>query len=141
MGLLGSLFGGSKSKSANQAYGVTKDTWGGAAQTGANALNSLSEQLGSFGDFKKNMGFNTALDEGLRGTTGGAAAQGMLRSGPLAKSLVKTKTNLEGQFYNNWLDRIGQLGQLGLGAGQLISGAGGTSTGKSNGGIIPGLFG
>lgn len=146
MGILGALFGGSKSKatSENKAYPFIKDTLGGAVGTGAGAINQLGGELsGGFDNYLNNSGFDFAASEGLKGLTGSAAAGGLLRSGSATKGMASFLEGLRAQRYENFLNQLGNVGQLGLGAGGVVTGAGATSTstGKSNGGIINGLAG
>lgn len=146
MGLLSSLFGGSKSSatSSNQAYGFLAPALQPAVQGGVNAMGMLGDELaGGFDQFKKNAGFDFQLGEGLKGVTGAGAAGSLLRSGSTARGIADYATGLNSSMYGNWLDRIGQMGQLGLGAAGALTSAGqqSTSTGKQKGGILPALFG
>lgn len=150
MGLLGALFGGSKNKSSNEsgnkAYGAIAPIATQGYQAGTNGLNMLADQLkGGFQDYMKNAGFDFALGQGLKGITGAGAAQGLLNSGATGRRIAEFGNNLKSQFYGNYLDKLGQLSQLGLGQGGLLASAGqyskGEGSGKSNGGILSTLFG
>lgn len=149
-GIVKGLFGGSDNsstqQSSNRAWDVLKDPLSGAVQTGTNALGSLNDIIGQgFDAFKKNSGFDFALNKGTRDRVGAAASKGIMNSGATAKALARYETDLGSQTYGNWLDRIGQVSQLGLGAGNTLVGAGGVSSGTSKGsssnGILGGLFG
>lgn len=145
MGLLGALFGGSKSKStsSNQAYPFLKDAFAPAISAGAGGINALNEELsGGFDAFKDKAGFDFLLGEGLSGITGAGAAKGLLRSGATGKAFQRFGNDLKSTMYGNYLDRLGGLGQLGLGAGGVVAGAGGesTSSGKQQNGILTSLF-
>lgn len=143
MGFLSALFGGSdqKSSSSNKAFPFLQGALSPAVSAGTGAVSTLSDNLGSFADYKKNAGFDNALNYGADAITGNAAAQGLLRSGSTKKSLGNMITSLTGQYYDNFLNHVGQLGQLGLGAAGTLAGAGQEShgSGSSTGGIIPGL--
>ena len=146
MGLLQSLFGGSKqsSTSDNKALPFLQGALQPAITGGTNMLNSLNSELsGGFDKFKKNSGFDFMLGEGLKGITGSRAAQGMLRSGGTGSRYLQLANDLGTQSYTNYLDRLGTAGQLGLGAAGTLAGAGQTSTskGKSSNGILATLFG
>lgn len=146
MGLLQSLFGGSKqsSTSDNKSFDFLKGALQPAISGGTNMLNRLNDELsGGFDGFKKNIGFDFMLGEGLKGITGGRAASGLLRSGGTGGKYLELANNLGTQAYSNYLDRLGTAGQLGLGAAGTLAGAGQTSTskGKSNNGILSTLFG
>jgi hypothetical protein len=151
MGILGALFGGSKQKSSNEsgnnAYGFLSGALQPSVGTGTNALNTLSSGVGgSFTDYLKNAGFDTALKDRLTGITGAGAARGLLNSGATGRAAALGEGDLRSQFYNNWLGKLGDVAQLGIGgAGGLLAGAGsyskGTSKGSSQGGILSTLFG
>lgn len=151
MGLLGALFGGSKQKSSSESGNKAYDFLSGALQpavgTGTGALNTLNQNLGStFSDYMKNAGFNTALSQRLAGITGAGAARGLLNSGATGRAMALGEGDLRSQYYNNWLNNLGNVAQLGIGgAGGVLAGAGayskGTGSGKSNGGILSTLFG
>jgi len=140
-GVIRSLFGGSKSESSsqsqqsssNRAWDVLKDPLTGMTSGGANAFGQLSDILGrGFDDYKKNAGFDFALNRGQQGITGNAAARGLLNSGSTAKALAEFETGLGSQMYNNWLDRLNGAAQTGIGASGVLTGAGGISSGTSS---------
>lgn len=148
MGLFGTLFGkaaksSSSSKSWNEAAPFINETFQPAAQTGVQGINALAGFLGnSYDDYLQNTGFNFGMNEGMGGIVEGAAARGLLNSGPTQKALVRygndyARTAGAGQYQN----ALATLGGLGLNAGQLVAGANqrststGTSTGGSDGAI------
>lgn len=140
------LFGGSKSKSSsnNQAFPWLQNILGSGVQTGANALNTLGGALsGGFDAFKKNSGFDYALNTGQRNISGSAAARGLLNSGSTGKALAGYESNLGNQTYQNYLGQLGNVAQLGNQGAGVIAGAGQQSTGSgsSTGGLLPALFG
>lgn len=140
--ILRALFGGSKSRSDNRAYDTIAPETTAALRTGTNALNRLDSELaGGFDQYKKKAGFDFAMGEGLRGITGAGAAQGLLRSGATGRRIARFANDLQSQMYENFLNRIGQVGQLGAGYGQLLVSAGQRSRGNSQGGILSSLFG
>lgn len=146
MGILQSLFGGSSSKSSsdNKAFPFLQGALSPAITGGTNMLNRLNEELsGGFDDFKKNIGFDFMLGEGLKGITGGRAASGLLRSGGTGRRYLDLANDLGQGAYTNYLDRLSTAGNLGLGAAGALAGAGqiSTSKGKSSNGILATLFG
>lgn len=142
MGILGALFGGSKQKSDNKSFDFLKGALSPAISGGVNSLNSLTGELaGGFDGYKKNAGFDFAMGEGLKGITGTAASGGLLRSGSAGKAFQRFGTGLTGQFYDNFLNKLGLASQLGLGAANSLAGAGQQSSGKSQNGILSTLFG
>src|SRR5262245_43376222 len=133
MGLLGSLFGGSKSKSGNHAYEFLSGSLQPSVQASGNMFNQLADTLGKgFGDYKNNAGFNFLLNKGTRDIAGGAAAKGLLNSGSTAKSLAAYESNLGNTFYNNYLDKISQAIGLGNQRAGVLAEAGSYGSGKSN---------
>lgn len=145
MGFLSALFGGSDSKSSstNQSYDFLKGALAPGIGAGGQGMNALADELsGGFDAFKKNSGFNFALGEGLKGVTGGAAASGLLRSGPTAKGIGRYVTGLGSQTYGNYLDKLGDLAGIGLGGAGILAQAGqqSESSGSSSNGILPTLF-
>lgn len=146
---MGGILGGSKQKSqsssSNQAFQYLKDTFSpltSFAGSGANALQALlSGDTSGFENYKRATGFDAMAEQGSRGITGNAAASGLLRSGSTAKALQNYGTQLQNQYAGSYMDRLLNLANLGLGAGQLISGAGQTSNSTSSGKSKNGLGG
>lgn len=141
MGLFGDitrkLFGGSKStdESGNLAYGDIKSAYAPAMGYTAQGGDAVSRFLGGdasgFNAYKDATGFKFGLGEGLDGITGGAAARGLLRSGPTSKALVRYGNDYSQQYARDYLSQNLGLGQLGLGAGALVGDAGRYSKGKA----------
>lgn len=143
------IFGGSKSKqsstSSNRAYAPVSQSMSpllSMAGTGANALQALlSGDTSGFQNFKDATGFDAVAEQGSRGITGNAAASGMLRSGPTAKSLQAFGTNLENTYANNYMDRLLQQAGLGFNAANAMTAAGGSSTSTGTSKSKPGIGG
>jgi hypothetical protein len=146
MGLLGALFGGSKSKSesGNSAFGTLNSALAPNLATSNNVFNDLAGQLsGGFDAFKKNAGFDFLLNKGMRDRVGGAASRGLMNSGSTLKSLAEYETGLGNTMYNNYLDKMGSVVNMGNQQAGILAGAGQWSkgSGSSNGGILSSLFG
>lgn len=144
MGLLGTLFGGSKnsSTSSNKAYDYLKDQLGGAIGQGTNFLGRLGDELeGGFDAFKKKAGFDFQLGQGLKGISGSRAALGGLRTGDTGRAALTFGNGLQSGMYGNYLDRLSGMSNQGLQAAGIIAGAGqeSTSKGKSSNGLVSGL--
>jgi len=144
MGIMGTLFGGSKnsSTSSNKAYDYLKDSLGGAITSGGNFLGRLGDELSDgFEGFKRKAGFDFQLGQGMRGITGTGAASGLLRSGGTGRALVDYGNNLQSGMYGNYLDRLSGVSNQGLQAAGILAGAGqeSTSKGKSGNGLVSGL--
>ncbi len=155
-GVVHALFGGGSDKSqqtsssSNKAWDVLSNPLTPVVQGGANSFNTLNDTLGKgFDDYKKNAGFDFQLNRGQQGITGSAAARGLLNSGSTAKSLATFETGLGSQMYNNYLDRLKGVADLGIsGGGGVLAASGATSTGQATGnkqdygkGILGTLFG
>src|SRR5688572_9595840 len=131
MGILQSLFGGSKSKatSENKAFPFLQGALQPAVTGGVNALNNLNSELGGgFEGYMDKAGFDFQLGEGLKGIAGAKAAQGLLRSGSHGRSIADYATKLKSTMYDNFLNKLAMPAQLGLGAAGALAGAGQTST-------------
>jgi len=152
---MGGLLGGSKQKStsSNQAYGDIKSAFAPVMGTTGQSTNAISALLGLGGDtdgqnaafdnYRKNTGYDFAMDQGSRAITGSAAAKGLLGSGSTAKALTSFGQNLANQNFGSYLDQLFKLGQTGIQAGQVLGGAGQTSTSTSKnkkglGGLVGG---
>lgn len=147
-GIIKSVFGskGSKStsSSSNLAYPFISETYSPQATGGVNAFNTLGSALGVGGDFSgqqpaydnylNNTGYGYALRNAEQGLTNSNAGRFFMRSGATAKGLQDRFTNIGQQYYNNYLDRLAQMTQLGQGAGALITGAGNVSQSKGTAG-------
>lgn len=155
-GVIHALFGGGSDKSqqtsssSNQAFNLLKNPLQSAVSGGVNNFNSLSDTLGrGFDDYKRNAGFDFALNRGQQGITGNAASRGLLNSGSTMKSLAEFETGLGNQTYGNYLDRLKGSADLGItGAGGVLAGTGAVSSGQATGnkqdygkGILGTLFG
>lgn len=128
-----------KSESGNQAFGFLKDSLGGAVGNVGSSLNGIGDLLAGrtsgFDAFKRGIGFDRRLVDGLSGITGGGAARGLLRSGSTTKALQGYGQQLQNDTAQSYIQNLLGMGQMGLGAAQTIGGAGQTSTssGKSKG--------
>jgi hypothetical protein len=137
MGSIGqSLFGGSRSKSVSKnlnndqitgALGSTMGATGGATS----ALQAMlgiggdpAAQTGALNNFANSAGMNWLRDQGQTGIMGNMAAKGLMQSGAAMKSLDKFNSGLASTYLNDYMSQLGNVGNLGLGAANAISGAG-----------------
>lgn len=133
------LFGGSKSKSRsqsqqqstsyNRAFDSINRGFGNNAAASFNAgTYAINEELkGGFDAYKENNNFDFMRALGLERTSTPYAGSGVFNSGAAMKALARYDADYKDQFYNNYLDRLFQQSQLGLGGGSLLTGAGGYS--------------
>lgn len=120
---------------SNVNNSLIKDTFTGAAEQGVGAQGVLAGALGvpggnsagadaGFAQFSDRSGFKNVLQDLTQGITGGQAARGLLRSGSTSTRLLEEGTALNQQNYNNYLQNLLGLSNLGLGAGGLLTSAG-----------------
>ena len=146
---MGKIFGGSKQKStstsSNKAYDQQNQTFSPVTNLTGSSANAMSALLNGdtsgFNAFKDATGFNALTEQGSRGITGNAAAGGLLRSGGTGKALQNYGQAMNSQFADNYFSKLLSQAQLGLGAGNLIAGAGQTSNSTSSSKSKPGLGG
>ena len=128
-----------KSTSSNQAFGFLKDQLGGSVASVGNSINGIGDLLSGntsgFDAFKRAIGFDRTMADGMAGITGAGAARGLLRSGSTGKALTSYGQQLQNQTADDYIKSLLGMGQMGLGAAQTIGGAGQTSesSGKSKG--------
>jgi hypothetical protein len=134
MSFLGKMFA-PKPVSTNQNFKMLNDIYEDPARQGTQGSNYLSALLTGQGDtagaqagwqnYQNMAGYQPAMDAMTRSVTGSAASQGLLRSGSTAKALQREGTNLNQQFYGNYLSGLSGLAEQGQGYGKLLSEAGG----------------
>lgn len=161
MGILSTLFGGSKNSSGGQSESSGFSTSSGTSTSGSNSsslqssgnksfdmlssilnpvvgggaggFKQLGDELsGGFQGYKDKAGFNFLMDRGMGDITANASAKGLLNSGGSLKALTKFATGLGDTFYGNYLDKLGNFAGMGLGAASPLVGAGSFSSGQSN---------
>jgi len=133
---MSSLFGQkSTQRSTNVNRGMINNAFGGVMGATGDSVNALQALLG--GDSTGFRRFTNAIDlsgqaeYGSRGITGNAAARGLLRSGSTGRALVDYEQMLENQAANQYMQSLLGVGQLGLGAGNLVADVGREFRGKS----------
>lgn len=125
------------SSSSNQAFGQLNTAYSPIVAEGNKSTNFIGDLLGvnsggsaedAFANYKKLAGYAPALSDLQSGVTQGAAAQGLLNSGITSKRLVQEGQKLDQGMFGNFMQQLAGLSGLGQQAGQIISGAGNTST-------------
>lgn len=151
------IFGGSKSKSqqtsssvsssSNQAFPQVQSAFMPGSEKAFNESNqAIGRELdGGFDEYKNKSGFDFMKMLGLRKVGGSYAGRGAFQSGAAMKRLAEYEGGLNQQAYGSYLDQLFKRAQIGLGGGQVVSGAGnvssssaksqGTSMSKSSPGI------
>lgn len=143
------LFGGSSSKqqststnaSWNEAFPQIQQQFSPAVTQGTGAGNAISALLGiggnpaaqqqAFQKFRDSTGYNFRFNEGQRAITNSNALRGLLNSGATGKALAQYGQGLASSSFNDYLQSLQGQQAAGLGAGNLISGAGEQSIGES----------
>lgn len=132
-----------KQSSENVNNSLITSTYGNQLAQGTNANNYLSALLTGTGNteaansayqsYLNNAGYQSAMRQLSQGITGQGAASGLLNSGATAKALQSQGAALNQQYYNNYLQQLTGLSNLGLQAGGLIANTGqkSSSTGGS----------
>ena len=146
MGFLSSIFGGSQSQSSNQNNGLVTGNAQGTVNNGQTANNYLTSLLTGTGNtaaansgyqnYLQQAGYAPAMKQLSRSVTGQGAAAGLLNSGADVTALQNQGAQLNNQFFNNYLQGLGSLSGQGLQANSTISGAGQTSSGSNNSGLL-----
>jgi hypothetical protein len=148
MGGIGRTLFGGPSKQESESHSTTESgnhAWGpvsgaftpalGYATSGGNMVQSLlmgSGQNENLNNFANSTGMNFVMDQGSRAITGNAAARGLLNSGSTLKALNKFGQGVGSTYLNNYMDNLFKLSNVGLQAGNVMSGAGGWSKGQSD---------
>jgi hypothetical protein len=122
---LSQLLGVSPSGVANTA---------GAIGTAANGVAEAGGAQAGYQNYLQNAGYAPAMRQMSQGVVGQGAASGLLNSGSTAKALQTRGTELNSQFYNNYLQQLSGLSGLGLQGGGLVANTGQVSNSKSTGG-------
>lgn len=136
---MGSLFGGSKSKTENQAYGAINSAFSPLFQYAGQGAGGISALLGGdssgFDKYKSAVGYDWERDRGMDAIGSKYASIGGLDSGATLKGLAKFQSGLDSQYANTYLDKLLGLSSIGTSAGQLVTQAGQKSTSSSSPGI------
>lgn len=140
-----------KSSSSNKAFDQLNTAYSPSIAQGTGATNFLSALLTGTGDtagagaafdkYKTMAGYAPALRDMQRGIVGGAAAKGLLNSGASQRALLKGGAELDQSMFGNFLQQLAGLSGLGLQAGNIVSGAGQTSTSTGGGPSTAGAIG
>jgi len=140
MGKIGqTLFGGEKSKESNKAYGDISNAFKPALGYVTQGGDAISQLLGGdatgFNKYKDATGFDWQAEQGSRGITNNAAANGLLRAGSTSKSLVNYGNNIQNTFADNFLTKLLGLAGLGTQAGGVLANAGRVSKSSKKPGL------
>lgn len=89
---------------------------------GLNGFNALAYESGvgakpaDYQGFQETPGYEFMVNEGQRAIEGSAAASGNVLSGATMKALQDRQMGVANQEYNNYLNRLGNIGQMGQAA-------------------------
>lgn len=101
--------------------------------TGANAIATAGGAQAGYNNYLQNAGYAPAMRQLSQDVTGQGAAAGLLNSGSTEKALQTRGTELDQQFFNNYLQQLSGLSGLGLQAGGLVANAGQQSSATGGG--------
>jgi hypothetical protein len=144
---MSAIFGGKKSQSTQESgntnAGLINQTFGGVANQTGESINQLQALLGGdasgFRNFANAIDLGNTMERGARGITSAGAARGLLRSGATGMALQDYNQAISNQAAGSYMDRLMGIGQMGLGAGQLMTSAGQFSRGQSTSKEKPGM--
>lgn len=118
----------------SQLLGVSPGGVAGAANQVGEGANQVAEAGGAqagYQNYLQNAGYAPAMRQLSQGITGQGAASGLLRSGATDKALQSRGTDLNSQYFNNYLQQLSGLSGLGLQAGGILANTGQQSTSQS----------
>lgn len=129
-----------KTESGNHAWGAINSAFSPALGYVTQGGNAVSALLGLGGDsaaqktalenFSNSAGMSFLKDQGMDMITSNQAAKGLLNSGDTLKASQQYGQQLGSTYLNQYMQNLFGLGQLGLGAGGVMSDAGKWSKGK-----------
>jgi hypothetical protein len=129
-----------KSSSKNVNNSLITSTYKGSMTQGTGAMTNLSSLLGvgtdpraAYSNYLQLAGYAPAMRQLSQNITGQGAAAGILNSGSTAKALLTKGSELNNQYFNNYLQQLAGLSGLGLQAGGLVTNAGQTSSSTGGG--------
>ena len=96
----------------------------GQIGAGANAVAGAGGAQAGYDNYLQNAGYAPAMRQMSQDVTGQGAAAGILNSGTTAKALQDRGTDLNHQFFNNYLQHLQGAAGLGLQAGGLVANTG-----------------
>lgn len=146
--ILHDIFGGSSSKSqsqsGNQAYPWAMSTFGSGAgsdfSSGSSALQGLlglggnsSAAANGLDNYFNSAGGQFQLNQGLGALTSKYASEGLTHSGAAMKGMEEFRQGLASTYEQNYINDLLGLSNLGLNAGQLVTGAGNYAKSSASG--------
>lgn len=153
-GLVSSIFGGSKQSSQQQSGNYNNEliknslspamgyvTSGGNAMQALLGLGGDGAQAAAQANFRNTPGYQFALQGGSDAINSNAAARGTFQSGATGKALAKYGSGLADQTYQNYMQNLLGLTNVGNQAANTIAGAGQYSSGTSSGNSSSGGLG
>ena len=135
MGLKSGLMGKpSSQESKNVNNDMIKSAYGGSMGATGQATGLMSALLGGDSSGAENYansgGMKFLMDNMAKGVTSTKAAQGLLNSGSYGTALQDRASGIASTYLDQYMNHVNQLGELGLGAGKIVSGAGETQKAK-----------
>ena len=153
---MGSIFGGSKSKSTSESYnrnmdlvtGGVRDSLKYVGQGGASLSDLLGGDATGFNRFKNSLGYDWEAGQGVSSIAAKNLSKGLGDSGSTLKALARFQAGLDNSYLDKYITGQTGLAQLGLNVGNLLGNVGqyskSTSTSSTNngfGGFLGGMTG
>jgi hypothetical protein len=124
--------GNSASSSSNVNNGQLMSSLFPATQGTGQAVSNMGSVLnGGPNGYADSGGFNFLLNKGVEGVNSNMSSRGLLNSGADMKGLEDYRGGLAQTYLNQFLDHNAQMGQLGIGAGGVLSNSGDVSSSNS----------
>lgn len=139
----------STSSSSNVNNSLISGDYAGQIANGTNA-NSVESSLltgsgntaaanADYQNYLSQAGYGSAMTQLSKNITGQGAAAGLLNSGSSTEALANYGTQLNNQYYQNYLSDLSNQSSQGTTAGSLVAGTGQVSSGSSTG-SSPGIL-
>lgn len=130
-----------KQESGNHAWGAINDAFKpalGYVTQGGNMMANLlgvgpggaAAQTGALDNWANSGGMKWQMEQGNRMINSNQAMKGLLQSGSTLKGLEKYGQGLGSTYLNQYMDQLGRLAGIGLGAGGTMAQAGQWSKGQ-----------
>lgn len=133
---MGLSLGGGKSKGSSNSSNVNNpalmSSLGPATAATGQATGMMNSLLsGGPGGFADSGGMKFLMNQGTQDVNSNMASRGLLNSGADMKGLEDYRSGLASTYLDHYLDHVNQMGQLGVGAGGVLSNSGDVSSSKN----------
>lgn len=117
--------GSSSSSSGNVNNGMLTGSLGPAVGATGQATGLMGTMLnGGPEGFANSGGFNFLMNQGTKAVNSNMSSRGLLNSGADMQGLEDYRHGLASTYLDQYMNHVNQMGQLGLGAGGILSDSG-----------------